>query len=428
MRVLQAASSFVTLGIAARSLTRDEFGLLAAMVSMMLILTMLDMGVGSALTNRLAASHGKDDPAELRLHVINGLVAMTAIGAVIAIAGAASTFAVPWHDWMGSGHVSPGALGNSLLMAFAISGLLFPASIGTAVLTATQRFTAAAASYAAGGLASAVVIAAVAPLRPPLEVFVLAILGCPLLVSIGFTVWVFSSLMRSPAMAERSAPEVGGLLRSSGWFALYTSAVTISLGSGPLIVDAVRGPAETAVFSVASRLLSPIVTVIMASGSLLRPSMIEAIARGDVSWARSRYRRGLCYNVVLSSALGATMILLGPRLAQLWVGPALVPSQSLFTWTAAATVATAATAQASVVVMAVERVREAALLAVVAALGSAVASVVLTRLVGVVGTPIGTLLGCTLVLLPGMALIARATFRSLEETETMEGVPDFETA
>ena len=59
VRLITAASSYVTLGVAARALSKDEFGLVAMAMSLCLILTMLDIGVGGALTTRVAASHAR---------------------------------------------------------------------------------------------------------------------------------------------------------------------------------------------------------------------------------------------------------------------------------------------------------------------------------------------------------------------------------
>ena len=228
-----------------------------------------------------------------------------------------------------------------------------------------------------------------APLQPSPDVFLLVVLGGPLLVSLGFTAWVGSGLVTADAeKAWFESARLKSMLLSSRWYGLYTAAVTIALGTGTVIVGSVRGLAEAAVFSIAGRLFSPIISVVAASGSLLWPGMTEAISRGDLAWVRSRYRRGLVSIGVISCALSLALIGIGPWLAELWVGAELVPARSLFVWTAAFTVSFVLMTQASGVLMAVERMRGAAALAVGSAVVSVGTSVVLVGLIGMNGAAI----------------------------------------
>ena len=99
---------------------------------------------------------------------------------------------------------------------------------------------------------------------------------------------------------------------------------------------------------------------------------------------------------------------------QLSVGPELVPPRSLFAWTAVFTIATAATSQAAVVVMAVERMRPAAALSTCAGVVAVGASVVLTHAWAIAGAVIGATAALLGVLLPGIVLLAGGTLRALE--------------
>ena len=100
-RLLMAASSYVTLAIAVRILTKDEFGLVAVLVSFWLILTMFDMGIGGALIARVGRSYARDDLAEIRVHFYHALLVMSVIGGLIAVVGAASAVFLPWDRWIG---------------------------------------------------------------------------------------------------------------------------------------------------------------------------------------------------------------------------------------------------------------------------------------------------------------------------------------
>ncbi len=413
VRLVTAATSYVTLGIAARVLTTEEFGLVAVLISFWLIVTMFDMGLGGALTTRVAVSHARDDLAGIRGHVNHALVALTAIGTLIAVGGTISAIALPWQEWIG-GTLPPPTVTRSVIITFVVAGASLPAAIGVLILGGMQRFTIAQVGVAGGSLSTLVATAAVAPLDPPPDVFVLAVLGCPLAVSLGFTFWAIGGVLRGArAPAEFEADRLMSMLRASGWYALYNAGNTIMLGTGTVIVGSVRGLAEAAVFNVSIRLFSPIITVVAASGVQLWPGMTEAISRGDVAWARSRYKRGLAVVAGVSTAASITLVALGRWFAELWVGPDLIPSLNLLVWTAAFSVAVAVTSQANVLLMAVERIRIAATLSVCGAAAGMGASVILVGAVGVSGAAIGALVACAGILLPGVVLLARDTFKRL---------------
>ena len=414
VRLVTAGTSYVTLAIAARTLTKDEFGLVAVMISLWLILTMFDMGLGGALATRVATSHGRDDLAEVRAHVTHALLTLAVIGGFIAVAGAVSAVTLPWQVWIG-GDIPSSTLVRSLVITFVVSGAALPAAVGYLCLSGMQRFATAQFGVAVGGLSAMIASAVMALAHAPPDVFVLAVLGSPLLVSLGFTAWIVFGELRGVGPAGGfEAARFRSMMRASGYYALYNAGNTANLGTSTMIVGSVRGLEDAAVFTVAIRLFTPIITVIAASGAQLWPSMTEAISRGDVEWARSRYRRGLLYVTGVSSAASLALVAVGPWFAELWVGPALVPPLNLFVWTAVFTVAVAVTSQTSVVLMAVERVRAAAALSVCTAIAGVAASVVLTRTIGASGAVIGATAACLGILLPGVALLARDSLKALE--------------
>lgn len=414
VRVVTAATSFVTLAIAARVLTKDEFGLVAVLISIWLILTILDLGIGGALTTRVAMSHARNDLAEMRSHVNHALLVLTGIGALIAVVGTVSAVTLPWHDWIG-GDLPERTLVWSLIITFVVSGLALPAATGIVCLSGMQRFVTGQSSVAAGGVAAVVASAGVALGDPSPEIFVLAVLGSPVAVSLGFTAWVVAGISRGLGPSGGfDAARLKSMLRASGYFAAYNGANMVSVGTSTLIVGSVLGLAEAAVFSIAVRIFAPIISVIAASGAQLWPPMTEAISRGDVAWVRTRYRGGMIYVIAISSAASLVLVGVGPWLAELWVGPTLVPSRGLMAWTAVFSIVVAATFQASVVLMAVERLRAVTALAMFTAVVSVGASVALTRSIGAEGALIGASATFVVILLPGILLLARSTLLALD--------------
>lgn len=414
VRLTMTLTSFGTYAIAARVLTKDEFGLVAVLVSLWTILTMLDLGVGGALATRVAASYAHNDLSSIRMHVNHALVTMSGIGGLIAIGGSVSAVILPWQDWIG-GDIPSGTLVRSLIVTFVVAGAALPAWVGHVCMSGMQRFATAQTSLAAAGVSALIACGIVALASPPADAFILAMFGAPLAVYVGFTIWVIFSVLRGVGPVGRfEADQFKSMVRASGYFGLYNISNMISMGTSTVIVGAVLGLAEAAVFSVASRLFSPVFTVIVRAGSQVWPPMTEAIERGDVAWARSSYSRGLTYVAGLSLLSAAAIVALGPWAAELWVGPDLVPSSMLFVWLAIFTVVYAVSLQVGTVLWAVERMRGPALLAVCTAVAGVGLSVLLTSVFGASGAAIGATVACLGILLPGLAVLARSSLRTLE--------------
>lgn len=413
-RVSIAGVAFVALGIAARALTSEEFGVVATLLALWLVLTMMDVGVGSALVTRVAGAHARDDPAELRAHVRTALFSLTAIGGFIAVAGAVAAVTLPWGQWIG-GQLPPSVVVPCVVVTFGAAGAAMPAAIGVLTLSGTQRMWLAQVWATVGSLLTLVVCVAVvlAGARPWTIVF--AIVGTPTLVAGALTIWIICFDMPQAGRVGRvDARQIKSMMRASGYFAVINIGNSLSLGTGVMIVASVLGPAEAAKFSVVTRLFGLITSMVGAAGAQLWPPLTEAISRGDIRWARSRYYRGVVVAVSAATAASLVLVGVGRPLAELWVGSALVPQLDLFAWTAALTVAIAIAGQASVLLVAVERVRALAVLSLTTAAVSVTASVLLTRWLGPEGAMIGPLLACALIALPGTTMLVIGTMRTLE--------------
>ena len=112
--------------------------------------------------------------------------------------------------------------------------------------------------------------------------------------------------------------------------------------------------------------------------------------------------------------MSLTLVVLGPWFTRIWVGEDLVPPLGLLAWTAAFTVILLIAAQYAVLILAVERIRPAAALALSTAAAAILGSVVFARTVGINGPMIGAAAAILVIFVPGITLLARDTLRSLD--------------
>lgn len=417
VRVISTVLSVITLGIAAQALTKEEFGLVAALFSLWMVLTMFDLGVGGALVTRVASAHARLDLYEMRAHTRDALVALTAIGGLIAAAGTVCAFLMPWESWVGGGALPAATVLPSVVLVFVLSGVALPAATGIMTLTGQQRLATAQLAMAMRGLISlaATAAAAYAGLGP--GAFLLALVGAPTLVSLAITAWVlFRELGTARGSGGRAHRGIARTIGDSLYLSICNIANGVAFGTGTVIVASVTGPGDAAVFGVASRMFTLVSSTVLASGRQLWPAMTNAITRGDIAWARSRYRRSMALVGLVTAAACLSLVMLGQPIARIWVGSALVPPVSLLVWTAGLTVVMAVASQVSVVLLALDRLRALALLSVANAVLGVTLSVILTREVGMSGAAAGAVIACLGIFLPGVAVVARRTLRGLGDT------------
>lgn len=416
-RVISAGASLVTLGLATRSLSKEEFGFVATVVSIWMILTLLDLGLGATLSTRVAAAHGRDDPDEMQAHIRDALHALAALGLLVAVAGSTSAFVLPWGRWLGGG-LSSASVAPAVVVMFVTAGMTMPGVVGVSTLIGRQRLATAQFTGAAASVATIAVAAGAAAFNLPMWTFVVAILGCPAAVTVAVTVWILIDLPRSRSQMRFSAARIAATMRVSGYFAIINASSAVTLGAGTLIVASIRGPGDAAVFSVASRVFGVVFAVIAGSGVQLWPALTEALGRDDVAWARARYRHGVIVVTLASFGASSVIVAVGRPLTRIWVGSSLVPSFSVLISLGLLTTIVCGAGQIAVLPLAAERVRPLAIVCIVNAVLGAGASVALTHAIGQAGAAVGGAISSLCILVPGVVLIARSTLHSRSFGET----------
>ena len=411
-RVLSAAASLGTLAIAGRVLTKNEFGFLASVVALWMILTMLDLGLGGALTTRIAAAFGRDDAAAMSRHARDTLRALTALGVFLAATGSATTLFLPWARWLGSG-VPTSAVTPAVVLMFVTAGASMPGVVGIAILTGTQRMATAQLAAALGGCLTVLLAIGAGALHLPPWAFVVSILGCPTLVNLSVTAWIVLRLPTPHPHGGTSRARIADTARASMYFALLNASSAVSLGTDTLVVAIVLGSGQAASFSIASRMYAMVFAVVSTSGAQLWPSLAEAIARHDHRWVRERYRHSIVTVTAVTAFAGLALVALGRPIARIWVGATLEPTLGVLAALAALTVAVCVAAQASTLQLATERVRPLAVLCCINAVIGTAASIALTEAIGPAGAAAGGLASCVFVLIPGVFALSRTTLRSL---------------
>ena len=107
-RLILAIAALATTAILAKSLSREEFGFLATVMTLIGILGASDLGLGLAITTEIAQARGVADTAREDVVVRVGTRALSFLGATILLVGVALTLLTGAYHLVGGCQVSLG--------------------------------------------------------------------------------------------------------------------------------------------------------------------------------------------------------------------------------------------------------------------------------------------------------------------------------
>jgi O-antigen/teichoic acid export membrane protein len=411
-RVISALATLVSIGLAARSLNMAELGVVSVLSALLIYFNFGDFGTGSVVMSRLPPAHARGDVAAMRLVVSSALSAMVIVATVLAVMGIASIWLFPWRELLGAESIPWPELRNALL-ALVITGTVgIVGTVGSRILAALQRGALIRVCDSIAAVATMLAVAFCAAFDAPIWVFLLALFA-PLT-----STWVLQLvyvMVRYPYM--RLGPKdldvaVGvRFLRDGLSFAVLSMGWAIAYTLDAVVVAAVLGAAQAAVFSIAARLFHIVSGTLTLAGQQMWPAMAEAIARGDVSWVQRRFRHAILTAAGAATLCSVVLVVIGPTVARFWVGEALVPPLSLFFALGVWTIYFTFIVQYSHMLLVAERVRLLAGLGLVLAAVNLAVSIILTQHIGLIGPVVGNLVAAGLIQLVPMIMLTRRFMR-----------------
>ncbi|HET7735953.1 MAG TPA: hypothetical protein VFK52_08275 [Nocardioidaceae bacterium] len=415
-RLVMALTTVLTLAIAARSLSQPEVGVVVVLTTLAVFLGFGDFGLGTLLMTRLPAVHARGDEAGSRELVRTTFSTLTGSAAAFLAAGAVGAYALPWPQLLGAEELSESTLRLAVLIIFACGSVSIPASIGARILASMQSGYVVHLWNAANGVIAMLLVATLSVSDAPFWLYVVAIAGTPTVLAVLQTAWVFRRRFPQlrPVSLSVSLSSALELVRSGGLFAIMSVCTVVSYYIDSLVVSSVLSASDAAVFALAARMFVLVGGTLSIASQQMWPALADAIARGHIDWARSRYRRTLVISTSINAFGCLFLVVLGQQLSVIWVGKALEPPMSLLVALGLYTVVSTTVTQSVYVLAAVEKVKAIALLGVVMTVVNLALSIVLTREVGIEGPILGSLAALLLVLVGPVVVLTRRELSRLD--------------
>jgi O-antigen/teichoic acid export membrane protein len=409
----------VALPFVTRTLSPAEFGVFATLTGLGSLMSFADLGIGGALTTRLAETLGRNDRESARAAVSTAVVASCLTGAFVSAALAASLLILPWQDLLGAHDVRVGQVNAAVLATAASAGLAVPAGIGQRMLYGVNRGGLANTWLLFGSIASGCLMILGSVRDWPVYAFVLAALGTPVLVGFACVITVIAkqASFLKPLVGLSSAHEWRLMRGPSGWYFVIAVSAGIGFQADTLIVSSILGAPAAGVFALAVRMFGLISASLTPALLQLWPAFGEAYAQGDRDWIRSRLSWSTAIGVAASAIAGLVVIAAGRPVIGTLFTDALVPDSLLLIALACWTTCSLFTAPSYLLLNATGRVRVHGLVAIAVTAVNLPLSLILTHLVGISGPAWGSLIATLAVtLVPGYVSIRKVLARPVPLT------------
>lgn len=315
----ELVAGVVLVGFIVRHVSVTEYGVLLLALSLVALVSLLDLGLSSLLVQAYVAAFHKR--AELSKLISTAFVALLAVGVTTSVAFAAIALLLP-----GAFHIPPQYLAESarifLLVSFSLAAsmpsialeLAYQAAdrfdrlnqISAAVTTARFVFTVLALSLGYGVTALAAIQAATTFLR--------------LLLLYAF----LHASVPEAAVSFRSYEwnVLKPLLRPGGWAALDNGVRQLSTSADSIILGAIGSVSGVALFGVGSKAPTQLVNMVSRGAIVILPSLARHHVSADLERLREIYVH--TQRLVFTGALPVVVLgcLCAKPLIHVWAGDA----------------------------------------------------------------------------------------------------------
>ena len=331
-KVIAVLTTLVSIPLALAYLGDERFGIWSTLSALVLALQFADLGLGNGVVNAVSAALGAGDRAAMRRYISSGFYALMAVCTLLALLAALLVPVLPWSELFSlrtdqaRAEVLPAVAVFAACLALAV-----PLGLVQRVQIALQRGFIASAWQCAANVLALIAIWQATVWQLALPWLVLALLGAPLLTALVNAMvffWRTEPGLR-PRWSDVQGAATATLLRTGASYFIIQLAGAVVFASDSLFIANLLGAAEVARYAVPEKLFGVISLLVATAVGPLWPAYGEAIARGDLGWVRQTLKRSLLMAAMFSAGAAGLLMLLGPWLIGLWVGPRLDVSMPL---------------------------------------------------------------------------------------------------
>jgi O-antigen/teichoic acid export membrane protein len=330
----RAAAMFVmilTVHFTVPYLGAERFGVWMTIASFTALLTFLDLGIGNALTNKIAHAVASDDADEIRNVISGGLAFLFVVACLVGVLLVSVVNHLPWESLV---KVAKPETRTELRRAVQMFSLLFAANLFCTgvqrVYAGLQRSYEAHLYAIAGSVLSALAIWLATRIESDIPILLVASIGGALAANLGLLVLLyFRRLLTVVNLASNCKRESHDLLRVGGLYFVLQIGTMIAGGADSLIISSVQGASEVTAFSLTQRLFQMLQQPMYVMNTPLWGAYADAHARGDHTFVRRTFAFSMKATVVFAITAALFLYTFGETIVAHWTQHHIAVSVSL---------------------------------------------------------------------------------------------------
>ena len=318
-----ALFQLLSIPVAIRVLGREEFGLYTTVNFTLATVALLQIGIGPALAHGLSGAKARGTPGESKQLASTAFFLMAGMAVLAGLLLSLVLLAVPLPSLFGTEFAGKeSALRPALWTGLALFLLLFVLNLTDRVREGLLEAASNNLWGAAGNVIAAVAVGVGVFFMPQVWFLVLAVHGSLVIAKLCNTVslWRQHPEVR-PAWTRFRLPVAKHLFTDGLAFSACTLvAGIVEYNFAGWLTGRTGGPSATALYGVFVSLTIMQLGFVMMLSTPTWPAVAEALARGDLAWAKRAARRLYLYGSGFALCSVTGLVVLGPWVFSIWLG------------------------------------------------------------------------------------------------------------
>jgi O-antigen/teichoic acid export membrane protein len=336
-------SGLVLTPIILDAIGKEGYGAWIFIISLTTMLRLLDFGLTPTVVRFTALRRGQDNPDEINALASTSLAIYLILGIISLGLGLVLAWFLPSMIALNPDLQQPAQVAT--VIAVLTLGTQAPLGLFSSLLKGAQRFDIVSAGATVSIIAYALLVIVVLTRHPSLPILA-TIAFVAALVKLGYPIFYVRRELPELRLSRTSISRasLGGLLGFS-WFAFLGHASgKIVYSADVLVIGAILGAEQVALYGVAARLFALAAGVASTGTELLLPLHSELEGRRDFKQQRAFVTSGVRASTCVAVLLGVPLVLLPAWVLNAWLGTgfaasvvplALLGAAALFTPTSA---------------------------------------------------------------------------------------------
>ena len=314
------ASAAIALPFLTRGLGEERLGVLLLVWTIVSLASVLDLGVGRALTQMLASRRDSQPLSELSSIVkagvgLSGLLGLAAGALVLAISGWLTSSLPSMTSWASEARTSVLLVGLSL-------PFLLLSNTFRATLDGLERFELSARVRIPIGILTFIFPVALLPFTKRVDLAVAGLLIVRCAGSLALGVIVTRLLSASQASSHNTIQPLKKLLHLGGWVSVSNIASIILVYADRFLIASLVSVSAVAQYTIASELVTRLLLGPIAVATVWFPALARTQTLRDEEY-RHLTERGVRLVTTVTLPVLVLLVALADPVLRLWAGPAI---------------------------------------------------------------------------------------------------------